>query len=94
VLLLWLYVTGLIFIIGGEVNAVLEHAEAEAAQEAGEPSPLQAPHLKSGVTGINRSGRERLAFWRWRRRMAESASSEVEPPAELEGEDSTPPPVP
>ena len=94
VLLLWLYVTGLIFIIGGEVNAVLEHAEAEAAREAGEPSPIQPPRLKSGVTGVNRSGRERLAFWRWRRRMAESASPEVGPPAELEGEDGPPPPVP
>jgi len=94
VLLLWLYVTGLIFIIGGEVNAVLEHAEAEAAQLAGEPSPIQPPRLKSGGPGGSRSGRERLAFWRWRRRMAESASSEVEPPAELEGEDGPPPPVP
>lgn len=84
VLMLWLYLTGLIFILGGEVNAVLEHAEAEAAQEAGEPSPIEAPHLKPGATGDSRSGRERLAFWRWRRRMAESASPEVEPPAEIQ----------
>jgi membrane protein len=84
VLLLWLYLTGLIFIVGGEVNAVLEHAEAEAAQAAGQPSPIEPPHLKPGATGGLRSGRERLAFWRWRRRMAERASPEVEPPAEIQ----------
>jgi len=92
VLLLWLYLTGLIFILGGEVNAVLEHAEAEAAQAAGKPPPLEAPHLKSAPQGP-RSGRERLAFWRWRRRMAERASPEVLPPAEVRddsGEDSPP----
>jgi membrane protein len=83
VLLLWLYLTGLIFIVGGEVNAVLEHAEAEAAQAAGQPSPIEPPHLKPGATGGSRSGRERLAFWRWRRRMAERASPDVEPPAEV-----------
>ena len=99
VLLLWLYVTGLIFIVGGEVNAVLEHAEAEAAQEAGEPSPILPPRLKPGATGVSRSGRERLAFWRWRRRMAERASPDVEPPAEVEEPERTgkdgraPPPV-
>ncbi|WNG44637.1 YihY/virulence factor BrkB family protein [Archangium minus] len=84
VLLLWLYLTGLIFILGGEVNAVLEHAEAEAAQAAGKPSPIEAPHLVAGVPRERGSGRERLAFWRWRRRMAERASPEVEPPAKVQ----------
>ncbi len=96
VLLLWLYLTGLIFILGGEVNAVLEQAEAEAARAAGKPPPLELPHLKGGPVEGRRSGRERLAFWRWRRRMAEHASSEVEPPAELhdepDGEVRGPPP--
>jgi membrane protein len=84
VLLLWLYLTGLIFIVGGEVNAVLEHAEAEAALAAGQPSPIEPPHLKPGATAAIPSGRERLAFWRWRRRMARHASPEVEPPAEIQ----------
>jgi len=29
VLLIWLYITGLIFVVGGEVNALLEHESAE-----------------------------------------------------------------
>lgn len=44
VLLTWLYLTGLIFILGGEINAVLEHAahegKARGARAAGEaPAP-------------------------------------------------------
>ncbi|PTL83832.1 YihY/virulence factor BrkB family protein [Vitiosangium sp. GDMCC 1.1324] len=84
VLLLWLYLTGLIFIIGGEVNAVLEQAQAEAAKAEGRPSPIEPPLLKAGAVGGGGSGRERLAFWRWRRRMAERASPEVVPPAEVQ----------
>jgi membrane protein len=83
VLLLWLYVTGLIFIIGGEVNAILEQAEAEVAQAEGRPPPIEVPHLKSVEAGVEGSRRERFAFWRWRRRMAERAPPEVEPPAEV-----------
>jgi membrane protein len=82
VLLLWFYVTGLIFILGGEVNAVLEQAEAEAARAEGRPSPLEAPRIRGEVS--RGTGRERLAFWRRRHRLAERASPEVEPPAEVE----------
>jgi membrane protein len=83
VLMLWLYLSGLIFILGGEINAVLEHAEAEEAQARGQPSPIVPPHLKSEAPRAgNASGRERLAFWRWRRRMAQSRCPEVEPPPE------------
>jgi len=47
VLLTWLYLTGLIFILGGEVNAILEHAahegKARGARSAGEvPAPPEA----------------------------------------------------
>lgn len=82
VLLLWLYVTGLIFILGGEVNAVLEQAEAEAARAEGRPPPLEEPRVRGGPS--RGSGRERLAFWRRRHQLAERASPEIEPPAELE----------
>jgi membrane protein len=43
VLLTWLYVSGLVLIVGGEVNAVLEHAsaggKAAGAREPGAPPP-------------------------------------------------------
>ena len=47
VLLTWLYLTGLIFILGGEINAILEHAahegKARGARSAGEvPAPPEA----------------------------------------------------
>jgi membrane protein len=91
VLLLWLYLTGLIFILGGEVNAILEQANAEAARAEGRPPPIETPHLKGEVEGGG-SGRERLGFWRWRRRMAERAPAEIEPPAELRDEGEAPAP--
>lgn len=92
VLLLWLYLTGLIFILGGEVNAILEQAEAEAALAEGRPPPIETPHLKSGETGPvgGGSGRERLGFWRWRRRMADVSPELVEPPAELRDQEPGP----
>ncbi|WNG29885.1 YihY family inner membrane protein [Cystobacter fuscus] len=87
VLLLWLYLTGLIFILGGEVNAILEQAEAEVARAQGRPPPIETPHLKGEAEGeAGGSGRERLGFWRWRRRMAERAPTDIEPPAELREE--------
>lgn len=81
VLLLWLYLTGLIFIIGGEVNAVLEQAQAEVDAPEGRAAPLVA-HVTSG------SGRQRLAFWRWRRRAAQEAlpSPDKAPPVPREQE--------
>jgi|GEM_PF-526351 len=81
VLLLWLYLTGLIFILGGEVNAILEQAEAEVARAEGRVPDIQTPQLQMGKEGGGWN-RERLAFWRWRRRMAERAPAGVEPPAE------------
>jgi membrane protein len=85
VLMLWLYLTGLIFILGGEVNAVMEHALAEQAQASGQPAPLEEPHVRpeAARTG-DETGRQRLAFWRKRRRLAQHASPEVEPPAEVQ----------
>ena len=47
VLLTWLYLSGLIFVLGGEINAILEHAahdgKARGARAAGEaPPPAEA----------------------------------------------------
>jgi len=42
VLLTWLYLTGLIFVLGGEVNAILEHA-AHEGKAPGARAPGQAP---------------------------------------------------
>lgn len=42
VLLLWLFVTSFIFIIGGEMNAILEHA-APTGKKPGEREPGQGP---------------------------------------------------
>ncbi|WP_434382976.1 YihY/virulence factor BrkB family protein [Melittangium boletus] len=82
VLLLWLYLTGFIFILGGEVNAILEQAQAEAARAEGREPEIQTPHLSTGA-GDTDGLRQRLGFWRWRRRMAERAPPGVEPPDEV-----------
>jgi membrane protein len=42
VLLTWLYLTGLIFVLGGEINAILEHA-AQEGKAPGARAPGQAP---------------------------------------------------
>jgi membrane protein len=42
VLLTWLYLTGLIFVLGGEVNAILEHA-AHEGKARGARAPGEAP---------------------------------------------------
>lgn len=54
VLLIWLYLTGLIFIFGGEVNAIIEHISPEGkekgARDEGErpkPSPATTATAKS-----------------------------------------------
>jgi membrane protein len=46
VLMTWLYITGIVFILGGEINAALEHAahegKAAGARAAGEaPAPIE-----------------------------------------------------
>jgi membrane protein len=51
VLMTWLYLTGLVFIVGGEINAIIEHASADGkvrgARAAGEaaPPPLERPSV-------------------------------------------------
>lgn len=90
VLMIWLYLTGLIFILGGELNAILEHAsrdartKAKGAREAGEPPPLEPPIKTPGAAKSASSARKtRYAFWRWRRRVAQGKSPEPsgsEPP--------------
>ena len=47
VLMTWLYVTGLIFIVGGEVNALIEHESREGkAKGARAPGEAPAPPLE------------------------------------------------
>jgi membrane protein len=76
VMMTWLYLTGLIFIVGGEVNAILEHASAEgkapgarAAGEAPEPA-IERPSIASPGAAKSASTATRTkkrAFWRWRK---------------------------
>jgi membrane protein len=90
VLLLWLYITGMIFILGGELNAILEHASADAKAKAkgarvpGEPSPLEPPLKTPGAAKSASSARKtERALWRWRRRVARGEPPEPplsEPP--------------
>ncbi len=81
VLLLWLYITGLIFIVGGEINAILEHASSagkmKGARQEGELPPVEPPILTPGSAKSAESARKtRLAFWRWRRRVAQGQPPE------------------
>ncbi|HVG60867.1 MAG TPA: YihY/virulence factor BrkB family protein [Hyalangium sp.] len=83
VLMLWLYLTGLIFILGGELNAILEHASRDAKAKAkgarvpGEPPPLEPPIKTPGAAKSASSARKtRYAFWRWRKRVARGQSPE------------------
>lgn len=90
VLMLWLYLTGLIFILGGELNAILEHAsrdaraKAKGARAPGEPPPLEPPIKTPGAAKSASSARKtQFAFWRWRRRVARGQQPEPsgsEPP--------------
>ncbi|NBD11352.1 MULTISPECIES: YihY/virulence factor BrkB family protein [Corallococcus] len=83
VLLLWLYLSGLIFILGGELNAILEHASAQGkakgARDFGQPAPLEAPLKTPGAAKSASSARKtrRALFWRGRR-VAEG--QDPEPP--------------
>ena len=75
VLMLWLYITGFIFIMGGEVNAVLEHAsgegKAKGARREGEAPPLEPAVRSPGdAKSAATAHRSRLKLFRWRRRVA------------------------
>jgi membrane protein len=83
VLLLWLYITGIIFIVGGELNAILEHAsrdsraKAKGARAPGEPPPLEPPLKTPGAAKSASSARKtRFARWNWRRRVAQGKPPE------------------
>ena len=95
VLMLWLYISGLVFILGGEINAILEHASAEGkekgARDFEQPAPLEPPLKTPGAAkSASSAKRSRLARFRWRRRVARGKSPEPtvaelerEPPSHL-----------
>jgi membrane protein len=79
VMMTWLYLTGLIFILGGEINAVLEHAsdegKAKGARVAGEAPPpaIERPSIASPGAAKSAESAERTKkrAWRpWRRSPA------------------------
>jgi membrane protein len=79
VLMTWLYISGFVFILGGEVNAVLEHASAEGkargARAAGEAPPPQIERPSIAAPGAAKSAetaeRTRRRLWsRWRKAPA------------------------
>jgi membrane protein len=93
VLLTWLYLTGLIFLLGGEINAILEHAahegKAQGARVAGEaPPPAEtrpsavAPGAAKQRVAAQRS-HLRLLRRRRERRAIEASHAEEPSPEEL-----------
>lgn len=81
VLLLWFFITGLVVILGGEVNSVLEHAskegKAQGARDFGQAPPLAPPLKTPGAAKSASSARKtRLAFLRWRRAAAHGHAPE------------------
>ncbi|WP_342375925.1 YihY/virulence factor BrkB family protein [Myxococcus stipitatus] len=76
VLMLWLYISGLVFILGGELNAVLAHAKGEVREKEAGALSSPAHHVTPGEARRGETPRSRLAFWRWRRRSARGPSSE------------------
>ncbi len=74
VLLLWLYLSGLVIIVGGEVNAILEHAsvggKAKGARAVGEaPPPLEErPSAAPPGNAKSAASAERTRFRWWRRK--------------------------
>lgn len=76
VLMLWLYIGGLILIVGGEINSIIEHAsdegKAPGARRPGEAGPPgvdgQPPPITAGAAKRAETGRRfQWAFWRrWR----------------------------
>jgi membrane protein len=48
ILLLWFYITGLVFLIGGQINSTIEHAAAEHGHpEAKAPGEKESPAQKA-----------------------------------------------
>lgn len=82
VLLLWFYITGLVFILGGEINSILEHASAEGkakgARDFAQPAPREPPLKTPGAAkSASSAHKTRLAFFRWRRRAAQGRPSDA-----------------
>ena len=79
VLMTWFYISGFVFILGGEVNAVIEHASAEGkargARAAGEapPPPVERPSIAAPGAAKNAETAQRMRrrLWsRWRKSPA------------------------
>src|SRR5438105_13552492 len=93
VLLTWLYLTGLIFVLGGEVNAILEHAahegKAPGARAPGEapPPPESRPSAASPGAAKERTAAVRSQLRFFKRRAAKRAAAQTdgggEPPEDL-----------
>jgi membrane protein len=91
VLLTWLYLTGLIFVLGGEINAILEHAahegKAAGARAPGEAPPppdarpsAASPGASKERTAARRSHLRLLRRREERRAIEAKPASEEEPP--------------
>lgn len=70
-LMMWFYISSLVFIVGGQINALVEHASAEGklpgARRAGEaplPPFARASHLPPGAARSEESAQRRVPFWR------------------------------
>jgi membrane protein len=79
VLMTWFYISGFVFILGGEVNAILEHASAEGkakgARAAGEAAPPEVERPSIAAPGAAKTAesaaRTQRRIWsRWRRSHA------------------------
>ena len=78
VLMVWLYISGLVFLIGGEVNAVIEHeshgGKAKGARAEGEAPlppeerPSAAPQGAAKFASTAERVRERHRWQLWKRR--------------------------
>jgi len=79
VLMTWFYISGFVFILGGEVNALLEHASAEGkaagARAAGEAPPPEVERPSIAAPGAAKNAesaaRTQRRLWsRWRKSHA------------------------